>query len=131
MHRCQRVLNASLCPAGLQLPLDDGSWHLLGVTTRPEGGDGFQLYVDGALAGEVGPGVLYPGALPLCALCSTGVRLASGHADVAVGMAASCGRQPHRPLPAASYSPCPARLLHPLGPQTWRGSPRLPPGEGP
>lgn len=42
---------------------DDTTWHLLALTTRPEGGKGYQLYVDGALAAEAEEGQLYTGAL--------------------------------------------------------------------
>ena len=40
---------------------DDGGWHHVVVSTRPEGGDGFLLYVDGRLRGEV---PAPPGAAP-------------------------------------------------------------------
>ena len=95
------------CPAALKLPLDDGSWHLLGVTTRPEGGDGFQLYVDGALVGEVGPGVLYPGAQQPVLCAFDAVWLAAGKADAAVALAGSSGRQPFIPSPT-NPDACPA-----------------------
>jgi hypothetical protein len=36
---------------------------MLGLTTRPEGGKGFQLYVDGQLAAEAREGQLYRGGL--------------------------------------------------------------------
>ena len=42
----------------------DGGWHLVGVTTQPGGGKGFQVYLDGALAAQVHGGVLYKGAPP-------------------------------------------------------------------
>lgn len=45
--------------------LNDGSWHLLGLTTHAEGGKGFQLYLDGALAAEARDGQTYIGALRL------------------------------------------------------------------
>ena len=95
------------CPADLQLPLDDGSWHLLGVTTRPEGGDGFQLYHDGELVGEVGPGVLYPGAQQPALCAFDAVWLAAGKADAAVALAGSSGRQPFIPSPT-NPDACPA-----------------------
>ena len=41
--------------------VSDGGWHLLGLTTHPEGGKGFQLFVDGALAAEADAGVVYRG----------------------------------------------------------------------
>jgi hypothetical protein len=34
-------------------PLLDGGWHMLTLTTRPGGGDGYRLYADGALAAEL------------------------------------------------------------------------------
>jgi len=40
---------------------DDGAWHHVVVSSRPEGGDGFLLYVDGRLRGEV---PAPPGASP-------------------------------------------------------------------
>ena len=40
---------------------DDGGWHHVVVSSRPEGGDGFVLYVDGRLRGEV---PAPPGAAP-------------------------------------------------------------------
>ncbi|PRW58639.1 hypothetical protein C2E21_2984 [Chlorella sorokiniana] len=42
------------CPSkpATNVSAGDGQWHLLGVTTLPEGGKGFQLYVDGQLAAE-------------------------------------------------------------------------------
>lgn len=39
--------------------VDDGDWHLLALTTHPSGGEGFQLYVDGELVGEVVEGETY------------------------------------------------------------------------
>lgn len=41
---------------------DDGNWHHVVVSSRPEGGDGFLLYVDGRLRGEV---PAPPGAAPV------------------------------------------------------------------
>ncbi|KDD76511.1 hypothetical protein H632_c200p2, partial [Helicosporidium sp. ATCC 50920] len=35
------------------LDWDGQRWHLLGLTTRPQGGRGFQLYVDGRLAADL------------------------------------------------------------------------------
>jgi len=34
----------------------DGAWHMITLTTRPAGGKGFDLYVDGARRAGVGPG---------------------------------------------------------------------------
>lgn len=42
--------------------VDDGNWHHVVVSSRPEGGDGFLLYVDGRLHGEV---PAPPGAAPV------------------------------------------------------------------
>ena len=41
--------------------LADGQWHMVTLTTHPEGGKGFQLYVDGSLAGQMSPGIQYTG----------------------------------------------------------------------
>ena len=41
--------------------LADGQWHMVTLTTHPEGGKGFQLYVDGSLAGQMIPGIQYTG----------------------------------------------------------------------
>ncbi|KAI3433616.1 hypothetical protein D9Q98_003425 [Chlorella vulgaris] len=51
-------------PAGVRndsLSVTDGQWHMLGVTTRPGGGKGFQLFVDGRMVAEAVEGVEYIG----------------------------------------------------------------------
>lgn len=43
---------------------------MITLTTRPQGGVGFQLFVDGKKAGGMEPGILYNGALPIAHLSS-------------------------------------------------------------
>jgi hypothetical protein len=38
--------------------LADKEWHMITVTTIPNGGKGYRIYVDGALTGELAPGVV-------------------------------------------------------------------------
>ena len=56
-----RAAIASTSSAQPRTKADDGGWHHVVVSTRPEGGDGFLLYVDGRLHGEV---PAPPGAAP-------------------------------------------------------------------
>lgn len=48
-------------PNSLCQSVTDGQWHMLGVTTRPGGGKGFQLFVDGRMVAEAVEGVEYIG----------------------------------------------------------------------
>ena len=50
-----------------QFPLGDSAWHHLGLTTFPQGGRGFQMYIDGQVVGEMNPNNTYSG-MPLTAL---------------------------------------------------------------
>lgn len=38
--------------------LADERWHMLTVTTLPEGGKGYRMFVDGSVAGELAPGAI-------------------------------------------------------------------------
>ncbi|KAL4430893.1 hypothetical protein ABPG75_006149 [Micractinium tetrahymenae] len=46
-------------PTNRSLFSPEGSWHLLGLGTHPEGGKGFHLYVDGQLVAAVAEGQTY------------------------------------------------------------------------
>lgn len=48
-------------PTGLTANITDGAWHMVTVTTLPGGGRGYQLYVDGQLAGQL-PSIAAAGA---------------------------------------------------------------------
>lgn len=49
----QRLLGDLAGPNPGATNVSDGYWHMITLTTLPEGGKGYQLYVDGMLAGEV------------------------------------------------------------------------------
>ena len=42
-------------------PLGDAHWHHVALTTFPQGGKGFQLYIDGRAAAEMNPNNTYAG----------------------------------------------------------------------
>lgn len=39
----------------------DNEWHMATVTTRDDRKDGFSMYIDGILAGEMVEGIIYTG----------------------------------------------------------------------
>ena len=43
--------------------LKDGGWHMLSLTSQPDGSLGFRMYVDGALAGQMAGNQTYVGML--------------------------------------------------------------------
>lgn len=43
--------------------LKDGSWHMLTLTSQPDGSLGYRMYVDGALAGQMDDNQTYVGQL--------------------------------------------------------------------
>lgn len=45
-------ISAVVCAAG-SFNVSDGAWHMLTLTTLPDGSKGFRMYVDGALAGQL------------------------------------------------------------------------------
>ena len=49
---------------GAPIPdLKDGSWHMLSLTSQPDGSLGYRMYVDGALAGQMDGNQTYVGML--------------------------------------------------------------------
>ncbi|KAK9861130.1 hypothetical protein WJX84_010885 [Apatococcus fuscideae] len=42
-----------------EFPLGDGAWHHLALTTFPQGGRGFQMFIDGRAVGEMNPNNTY------------------------------------------------------------------------
>ena len=59
---------------GAPIPdLKDGGWHMLSLTSQPDGSLGFRMYVDGALAGQMAGNQTYVGVL-LSFLCATTMR---------------------------------------------------------
>ena len=43
--------------------LKDGGWHMLTLTSQPDGGLGYRMYVDGILAGQMQTNQTYMGEL--------------------------------------------------------------------
>ncbi|KAL4548009.1 hypothetical protein Ndes2526B_g07220 [Nannochloris sp. 'desiccata'] len=72
-------------------PLLDGNWHMLSMTSQPQGGPGYRMYVDGQLAadlnaGNVPPGLNVDGGDPMVLdgniiLCSRGDDPEERHVD--------------------------------------------------
>ena len=49
---------------GAPIPdLKDGSWHMLSLTSQPDGSLGYRMYVDGVLAGQMEGNQTYVGML--------------------------------------------------------------------
>ena len=42
--------------------LRDGRWHMISLSSQPDGSSGFRMYVDGTLAGEMAANATYDGA---------------------------------------------------------------------
>lgn len=47
--------------SGPHIDISDEQWHMVTVSTRPDRKDGFSLYLDGELVGEVVEGEVYTG----------------------------------------------------------------------
>ena len=56
----------------------DGGWHMIGLTTHPSGGKGYQMYLDGALVADMAADGTYNSAYTLCSPGS--------HADLNIEM---------------------------------------------
>lgn len=42
--------------------LGDGGWHMVSLSSQPDGSRGFRMYVDGSLAGQMAANQSYTGA---------------------------------------------------------------------
>ena len=45
--------NANRSERSGSMDINNGAWHMITLSTLPEGGDGYVLYIDGTLAGEI------------------------------------------------------------------------------
>jgi hypothetical protein len=62
---------------GISPNITDSRWHMLTLTTQPDGGKGYQMYIDGDLVAEMAPrSSPYKGTAPIPLFLDTSVVLA-------------------------------------------------------
>ncbi|KAJ9525255.1 hypothetical protein QJQ45_020782 [Haematococcus lacustris] len=84
--------NTRARPGRVPANVTDGGWHMISLTTRPDGSRGYQLYVDGKLGAE----------LPLANVLAAGSEVDGGDPIQLTGPISLCGRadgDPNRGFP--------------------------------
>ncbi len=71
MHACVQVSNLARKATNRGPPypsLQDMRWHMLTLTSQPDGSNGYCMYVDGKLAGQMQENATYIGTYPSSAM---------------------------------------------------------------